>query len=223
MNVVLETITETYRAELGGNQTGPEGIESARRKVEHELNSLRPPSLMDSILVHSISLGSASPRISGARVQPPTDDSHFHNIEFDMIYTDDVSISFSTMILFSYPVPQFAKLPVSLSLSLSVFAGKVILSLPKSSSPNPTVTFTLVPGFRLEFNINSLVGSRAKLADVPKLHELIESEIKKILTRRGSWTVVLPGIARKQGESIPYDTKEIDVKLISERQSLPNT
>lgn len=39
-------ITETYRAELGGNQTGLEGIESARRKVEHELNSLRPPTLM---------------------------------------------------------------------------------------------------------------------------------------------------------------------------------
>lgn len=157
-----------------------------------------------------------------------------------MIYTDDASISFSTSILFSYPLPYFAKLPVSLSLSLSVFAGKVsdssshvfircsekcynqvTLSLPKPSSPKPTVTFTLAPGFRLESNTNSLIGSRAKLADVPKLHELIESEIKKILARRGSWTIVLPGISRKQGEEIPYDTKEIDVKLVSERQNLP--
>lgn len=39
------------------------------------------------------------------------------------------------------------------------------------------------------------MGSRAKLADVPKLHELIQAQIRRILTERATWKVVLPYVA----------------------------
>jgi maintenance of morphology protein 1 len=39
------------------------------------------------------------------------------------------------------------------------------------------------------------MGSRAKLANVPKLHELIQHQIRRILATRGTWKVVLPGIS----------------------------
>ncbi|GJJ09495.1 hypothetical protein Clacol_003718 [Clathrus columnatus] len=175
LNLIVEEIINTYRAELCENKSGVEGIELARQKIERQLNSLRPPTLMDPILVHSLTLGKASPRISNARIQLSSDNSE----------------------------------------------SQIVLSLPGPLSSEPAATFALAPDFRLELNTNSLIGSRAKLADVPKLHDLIESEIKKVLARRGSWTVVLPGIARKQQQEVPYDTKEIDVRIVSERQNLP--
>jgi maintenance of mitochondrial morphology protein 1 len=38
------------------------------------------------------------------------------------------------------------------------------------------------------------MGSRAKLADVPKLHELIQHQVQSILAARAVWKVVLPGL-----------------------------
>jgi maintenance of morphology protein 1 len=39
------------------------------------------------------------------------------------------------------------------------------------------------------------MGSRAKLADVPKLHELIQNQLRRVLVSRGTFKVVLPGLA----------------------------
>lgn len=36
------------------------------------------------------------------------------------------------------------------------------------------------------------MGSRAKLADVPKLHEMIQSQVRRVLAERGTWKVVMP-------------------------------
>lgn len=38
------------------------------------------------------------------------------------------------------------------------------------------------------------MGSRAKLADVPKLHELVQHQVRSILAARAIWKVVLPGL-----------------------------
>ena len=39
------------------------------------------------------------------------------------------------------------------------------------------------------------MGSRAKLANVPKLHELIQHQVRRIFIARGTWKVVLPGLS----------------------------
>lgn len=51
------------------------------------------------------------------------------------------------------------------------------------------------------------MGSRAKLADVPKLHELIHAQIRRVLTERCTWKVVLPHVASVQAvrENISKD------------------
>lgn len=38
------------------------------------------------------------------------------------------------------------------------------------------------------------MGSRAKLANVPKLHELIQHQVRRVLASRVSWQVPLPGL-----------------------------
>ena len=50
-----------------------------------------------------------------------------------MNYTDTAFISLSTTVLFNYPFPGFAKLPLSLIISLELFSCKVggdVTSLP---------------------------------------------------------------------------------------------
>jgi maintenance of mitochondrial morphology protein 1 len=99
---------------------------------------------------------------------------------------------------------------------------QIVLTLPRPASSSPTLTFALAPSFTLDLHISSLLGSRAKLADVPKLHDMIQSQIKKTLASHGSWTVVLPGIARPQGGTdVHCNSDEIDVKLVSDDLGRP--
>ena len=46
-------------------------------------------------------------------------------IEFDLHYTDTASTPLSTVVLFNYPFPGFAKLPFSLMISLGLFLSGV--------------------------------------------------------------------------------------------------
>jgi maintenance of mitochondrial morphology protein 1 len=52
------------------------------------------------------------------------------------------------------------------------------------------------------------MGSRAKLANVPKLHELIQTQVHRILAGKGPWTIALPNLA-----SIPEIKEEIKEEL----------
>ena len=70
--------------------------------------------------------------------------------------------------------------------------SQLILVYPEPQSRKPSVTFTLPPDFTLDIHTNSLLGSRAKLADVPKVHEMIESQIRRYLMQHGTWTIFLP-------------------------------
>lgn len=44
-----------------------------------------------------------------------------------MTYTDTLSVSFSTSVLFHYPLPFFIRLPITLTVSLSLFSSNVSL------------------------------------------------------------------------------------------------
>lgn len=56
-------------------------------------------------------------------------------VEFDMVYTDSISVSLSTSALFNYPLPYFVRLPVTLTVSLSLFSsnvGRLIYTIPQN-------------------------------------------------------------------------------------------
>lgn len=52
------------------------------------------------------------------------------------------------------------------------------------ASPGTALMFSFAPDYRLEFVVNSLIGSRAKLQDVPKISSLIESKLRAWFTER---------------------------------------
>ncbi|KAA1471560.1 hypothetical protein DENSPDRAFT_837581 [Dentipellis sp. KUC8613] len=195
-NVVLNQVVEAYRSKLRNDCSGPEGDELARVKVEEFANRMRPVGLFDTIHVHSIDLGCAAPRLSNATAKRPAGKGDMPaETEFDLTYTDTVSISLSTAYLFNYPKSAFARLPVSLTISLSLFASRVVLTPPSPASPAPAVTISIPPTFTLDLETKSLLGSRAILADVPKLHELVEHQVRRTIAQRGTWKVVLPGLS----------------------------
>ncbi|OJA10766.1 hypothetical protein AZE42_00318 [Rhizopogon vesiculosus] len=192
-NTLAGQVAEVYRAKLQDNLTGHEGIE-------------------DHITVHSVDLGISAPKLTNARVvNDSVRDSSLpvslqalltqnslslgtQMIEFDMAYTDTISISLSTSYLFNYPMSSFARLPVLLTISLSLFESKVILVPPSPTSAAPVLTISLPQDFTLNLKTTSLMGSRAMLRDVPKLHELIEYQVRRVLAVHGTWKVVLPGL-----------------------------
>ncbi|TFY72893.1 hypothetical protein EVG20_g118 [Dentipellis fragilis] len=193
-NVVLNQVVEAYRSKLRNDCSGPEGDELARVKVEEFANRMRPVGIFDTIHVHSIDLGCAAPRLSNAKSPAGKGDMPAET-EFDLTYRDTVSVSLSTAYLFNYPKSAFARLPVSLTISLSLFASRVVLTPPSPTSPAPAVTISIPPTFTLDLETKSLLGSRAILADVPKLHELVEHQVRRTIAQRGMWKVVLPGLS----------------------------
>ncbi|KAF9229468.1 hypothetical protein BS17DRAFT_799003 [Gyrodon lividus] len=194
-NLLARQVANVYRAKLQDGLEGFEGNEVARERIEAYANKIRPRSFLDHITVHSVDLGNLAPRLSNAQLLDGGEEPDaLTSVQFDMSYTDSISISLSTAYLFNYPMSSFARLPVSLTISLDLFESPVSLAAPSPGSAAPVLTISLPPEFTLNLRTTSLMGSRAMLKDVPKLHELIEHQVRRVLVSRGTWKVALPGL-----------------------------
>jgi len=201
LNSLLHRVVQTYRTQLCEYQTGAEAEETIRQKVELKINEIRPTNFIDHVKVHSVDIGSSCPRLSRARVERGDLtglDDRKEMSSFSVSYRDSISISLSTSVVLHYPRPFFARLPIALTLSLVSFSSNLVLIPPDPASQTPSLKFTLPPDFSLEVETNSLLGSRAKLADVPKVHEMIVAQIRRSLISRGAWTIILPRIGSER-------------------------
>ncbi|KAG9222957.1 hypothetical protein PLEOSDRAFT_155315 [Pleurotus ostreatus PC15] len=199
LNMLLQQIADVYRSKLRDDLPGPEGDEIARRRVEEYANKIRPAGFLDHIRVHSVDLGVSAPRITGSAIKRQKSLDPLSETEFDVTYCDTASVSLSTSYLFNYPMPSFARLPVTLTISLSLFKSSIVISPPPPSSTTPVLTLSVSPDFTLDLTTTSLMGSRAKLANVPKLHELIQHQVRRVLASKATWKVVLPGLSTVAG------------------------
>lgn len=112
----------------------------------------------------------------------------------DVDLSDVVTLGIETKLVLNYPKPFSAVLPVALAVSVVRFSGTLSLSFTpsqqpdapvngsESSSANPsasptTLTFTFLDDYRLDLSVHSLIGSRARLQDVPKIAQLVEQRI----------------------------------------------
>ncbi|KAF9056324.1 maintenance of mitochondrial morphology protein 1 [Panaeolus papilionaceus] len=195
-NTLLKQILEVYRSKLRDDTLGSEGDEIARKRIESFVNSIRPKGFVDHITIHSVNLGVSAPSLYNARLRQDSRESPAE-IEFDASYTDTISLSLSTSYLFNYPTTSFARLPISLTISLSQFKSSITVQTPPNSDAVPKLALTIAPDFVLDLTTTSLMGSRAKLANVPKLHELIQHQVRRVLQARATWSVNLPGLANQ--------------------------
>lgn len=123
----------------------------------------------------------------------------------DVDLSDTITLAIETKLILNYPKPLVAVLPIALGVSVVRFSGTLSISFipsgppPYSTAPltpasaqkpsaagtavaDPTpptsLTFSFLPDYRLELSTHSLLGSRSRLQDVPKIAQLVESRLR---------------------------------------------
>lgn len=105
----------------------------------------------------------------------------------DVDLSDMITLALETKLLLNYPKKLSAVLPVALSVSVVRFSGTLSISFIPSnpSQDTPTMmTFSFLDDYRLDFSLRSLLGSRSRLQDVPKIAQLVESRLHKWFDER---------------------------------------
>lgn len=111
----------------------------------------------------------------------------------DVDLNDVITLGVETKLVLNYPKPVVAVLPVALAVSLVRFRATLSLSFIPATIPSsepggtgsPTMLeFSFLPDYDLELSTRSLVGSRSRLQDVPKIAQLVEARFHGWLNER---------------------------------------
>ncbi|KAK6541763.1 ERMES complex subunit mmm1 [Orbilia ellipsospora] len=151
------------------------------------INGPNKPDFLDTIKITEISLGEDFPIFSNCRITPSPDEPGKLQARMDVDLSDVITLGVETRLLLNYPKPLVAVLPVGLSVSILRFSGTLSISFipsQENTSNSTTLTFSLLDDYRLELSVRSLVGSRSRLQDVPKIAQLIESRIHAWIDER---------------------------------------
>jgi maintenance of morphology protein 1 len=161
------------------------------------LNGSSRPDFVDEIRVTELSLGEDFPIFSNCRIIPVDEDGLSAKsgtkegarlqARMDVDLSDMITLAVETKLLLNYPKRLSAVLPVALAVSVVRFSGTLSISfIPSNPSENtPTkMTFTFLDDYRLDFSIRSLLGSRSRLQDVPKIAQLVESRLHRWFDER---------------------------------------
>lgn len=199
-------------------------------------NPDKKPSYIDTINITEISLGEEFPIFSNCRViavedDPPPSSGGGSRLQalMDVDLSDEnLTLGIETCLILNYPKPFSAILPVALVVSVVRFSGTLSISFvpapsPGSSdtapsapdlqpsgnqeSPRTNLAFSFLPDYRLDLSVRSLVGSRSRLQDVPKIAQLVETRVQAWFEERvvepRVQVVGLPGLwPRKQRTNV---------------------
>lgn len=169
------------------------------------LNSPSRPDFLDEIRVTELNLGEEFPIFSNCRIIPVDEDGLAFapgkpfdaktamregcrlQARMDVDLSDMITLALETKMLLNYPKKLSAVLPVALSVSVVRFSGTLSISFipsnPSQSTPT-MMTFSFLDDYRLDFSLRSLLGSRSRLQDVPKIAQLVESRLHKWFDER---------------------------------------
>ncbi|KAL1889803.1 ERMES complex subunit mmm1 [Sporothrix stenoceras] len=174
------------------------------------LNGDSRPDFLDEIRVTELSLGEDFPIFSNCRIIPVDEDGYATNAgvgsgggggggaaglagatrlqaRMDVDLSDMITLAVETKLLLNYPRRLSAVLPVALAVSVVRFSGTLSVSFVPSNPSQATPTkmiFAFLDDYRLDFSIRSLLGSRSRLQDVPKIAQLIESRLHRWFDER---------------------------------------
>ncbi|KAF3059939.1 Maintenance of mitochondrial morphology protein 1 [Daldinia childiae] len=175
------------------------------------LNGTSRPGFLDEIKVTELTLGEDFPIFSNCRIIPVDEDGLSLNTgpngekrfdanssrakregsrlqaRMDVDLSDMITLALETKILLNYPKRLTAVLPVALAVSVVRFSGTLSISFIPSNPSQSTPTmmaFSFLDDYRLDFSVRSLVGSRSRLQDVPKIAQLVESRLHRWFDER---------------------------------------
>lgn len=144
------------------------------------------PDYLDKINILELDIGDDYPIFSNCRLKNLNNNLQ---AKIDVDLSDTLTLGIETNLLLNSPKPLTAILPVQLSVSIVRFSGCLTVSLisdegDEDKGKGTALMFAFSPDFRLEFSIKSLIGSRSKLENVPKISNLIENQLKNWFIER---------------------------------------
>ncbi|KAF8457996.1 hypothetical protein BGX38DRAFT_1042150, partial [Terfezia claveryi] len=178
------------------------------------LNGPNKPGFVDTIKVTEVNLGEDFPIFSNCRVCPVEGtDGQKLQARMDVDLSDVITLGIETKLRLNYPKPLVAVLPVALAVSIVRFSGTLSISfvpshpsptaaedsppVPTDPSPKPneadagqrenqstTLQFSFSDDYRLDISVRSLVGSRSRLQDVPKIAQIVENRLHDWIDQR---------------------------------------
>ncbi|KAA8913199.1 hypothetical protein TRICI_003261 [Trichomonascus ciferrii] len=181
--VLLAQVISQFREDARAN-------DNILKSLTNLLNGNKTPDFVDTIKVTELNIGDDYPIFSNCKIFQNEHEEETGGLEaqIDVDLTDVITLGIDTRLLLNFPRSLFAFLPISLSVSIVRFSGRLTVSLRKLKSDDGSgktyLTFSFAPDYRLEFSVKSLVGARSKLQDVPKIGQVIESRLRKWFTDR---------------------------------------
>ncbi|KAI8976453.1 hypothetical protein BDB01DRAFT_802919 [Pilobolus umbonatus] len=180
LNVLLAQLLVQYREDATLN-------DRLIHTLDEVLNSGVKPSFLGPIHVTELNLGEEFPIFSNARIRR-SDEIESMRAEIDFEYNDQVTLGITTQLILNWPRDAFAALPISLVLSVVKFSGTLTIELvnPPATNIQPEIAIERYiaisshSDFILDLKVQSLIGSKTKLENVPKLTDIIQTKLRNV-------------------------------------------
>lgn len=225
-NVLIAQTIAQYRV-TASSLFNPNGIPTVLASLEAALNEpTKRPSYISPIKITEISMGEEYPIFSNVRIissAPSASDPQGGRLQalVDVDVSDDnMTLAIETALLLNYPKALSAMLPVALAVSIVRFSGTLSISFVPATDetsavdseppaqptgkPKTNLAFSFLPDYRLDLSVRSLIGSRSRLQDIPKIAQLVEARAQAWFEERvvepRVQVVPLPGIWPRMGK-----------------------
>jgi maintenance of mitochondrial morphology protein 1 len=245
-NVLLAQTIAQYRQTAYNLRDDQGGTPSILASLEAAINDPdKRPSFIDKIKITEISMGEEFPIFSNVRVMALEDEGSNASggrlqALMDVDLSDDnLTLAIETALILNYPKPFSAVLPVALAVSVVRFSGTLSISFvpateddpseAKQSSPGKPKTnlaFSFLPDYRLDLSVRSLIGSRTRLQDVPKIAQLVEARAQAWFEERvvepRVQVVPLPGLWPRMGKTRVREGQDDDRPVTQDDHRAPS-
>lgn len=197
-NVLIAQIIEQFREEA----VSKNNILMSLNKFFTN-NFITFPDYLDTIKVTELDIGNNFPIFSNCRIE---NEKQQLEAKIDIDLKDRLALGIETKLLLNFPKKAFAALPISLTVAVVRFHGSLTVSLTRAdefihplekkntnqmkaevadeNNNGYFLIFSFSPEYVLEFETTSLIGTRSKLENTPKVASLIEYQIKKWFVER---------------------------------------
>ncbi|EXJ64543.1 hypothetical protein A1O7_00879 [Cladophialophora yegresii CBS 114405] len=225
-NVLLAQTIAQYRQTAYNLRDGSGGgTPTILASLEAAINDpAKRPSYIDKIKITEISMGEEFPIFSNVRVISLDDElsgatgGRLQALMDVDLSDDNLTLAIETALILNYPKPFSAVLPVALAVSVVRFSGTLSISFvpateddpsdtkqSTSGKPKTSLAFSFLPDYRLDLSVRSLIGSRTRLQDVPKIAQLVEARTQAWFEERvvepRVQVVPLPGLWPRMGKT----------------------
>jgi maintenance of mitochondrial morphology protein 1 len=246
-NVLLAQTIAQYRQTAYNLRDGSGNTPTILASLEAAINDPdKRPSYIDKIRITEISMGEEFPIFSNVRVISLDDDvsnatgGRLQALMDVDLSDDNLTLAIETALILNYPKPLSAVLPVALAVSVVRFSGTLSISFvpateddssaeTKQSTPGKPKTnlaFSFLPDYRLDLSVRSLIGSRTRLQDVPKIAQLVEARAQTWFEERvvepRVQVVPLPGLWPRMGKTRVREGQDDDRPSTSDEHWVPS-